>query len=220
MEIVDDRHAAVGQTIDHDVRCLDVLVGNCSEMGGRRGTLFILCGPSAVGKTTVAKAVLEHAPDLRVATTLTTRKSRGAGHEDKVMEHVGDEAFQQAIDDGEFLEWAHVHGHRYGTVAKSVLVPLENGEDVFLNIDVQGARQIREKLPEAVTIFLKPESREALLERLDRRPDVTDKERRIRIDNIDREMAEGEHFHYSVVNETGKLKKTVNEVIHIIEDHR
>ncbi|MBI3248583.1 MAG: guanylate kinase [Deltaproteobacteria bacterium] len=132
----------------------------------RRGVLFILSAPSGAGKTTLSRRILERLPDLRVSVSYTTRKPR-AGEQDGHDYHFVDNArFHQLRATGAFAEWAQVHGFLYGTPRSPLDEALAGGQDFLLDIDVQGARQVKAAYPEAVSIFVLPPSWEELETRL------------------------------------------------------
>lgn len=131
-----------------------------------KGSLYIISAPSGAGKTSLVKALIERDPGITVSISHTTRSMR-PGEEDGVNYHFVDKAtFQQMIDDGAFLEYAKVFDNFYGTASSSIEQQLASGQDIILEIDWQGARQIRELMPEHVSIFILPPSKDALHERL------------------------------------------------------
>ena len=131
-----------------------------------KGSLYIISAPSGAGKTSLVKALIERDPKLTVSISHTTRSIR-PGEEDGVNYHFVDKTtFQEMIDKGEFLEYAQVFDNYYGTASSSMEEQLARGQDVILEIDWQGARQIRELVPEHVSIFILPPSKTALQERL------------------------------------------------------
>ncbi|OOY44040.1 guanylate kinase, partial [Solemya velum gill symbiont] len=132
----------------------------------QEGTLYIVSAPSGAGKTSLLKVLVDGRDDLNVCVSHTTRAPR-PGEETGVHYHfVGVDTFQQMVADDEFLEHAQVFDNFYGTAESSVRRELEAGRDVIQEIDWQGARQVRERFPEAVSIFIVPPSVEALHERL------------------------------------------------------
>ncbi len=131
-----------------------------------QGTLFIVSAPSGAGKTSLVRALLERLDDIQVSVSHTTRRQR-PGEQDGVNYHfVSIETFEHLIERGDFFEYARVFDHYYGTSRPAVQALLAAGQDVILEIDWQGARQARDQMPEAVSIFILPPSREALQERL------------------------------------------------------
>lgn len=167
----------------------------------RRGNLFVLSAPSGAGKTSLAKALVGALPDLAFSISHTTRPPR-PGEEDGVDYYFVDEAqFQEMIEGGMFLEHACVFDHRYGTSRAAVARLLAAGKDVVFDVDWQGARAIKQQMPQAHTIFLLPPSREALVERLAGRGQDSRKviERRMRA--AVSEIKHYREFDYLVVND-------------------
>lgn len=167
-----------------------------------RGRLVVLSGPGGVGKGTVVRALRRRYPDLAVSVSATTRAAR-PGEVDGTHYHFLSEAqFDELVARDGFVEWAEFAGHRYGTPWSSVDQPLDDGRVVLLEIDVQGAAQVRDRFADATLVFLAPPSREALLERLRRRG--SDDPARIaeRMDLADRELTAAATFDAVVVNET------------------
>jgi guanylate kinase len=163
--------------------------------------LTVLSGPTAVGKGTVVTELRRSYPDLWYSVSATTRPRR-PGEVDGVHYHFySPEQFDAAIEAGDMLEWAVVHGvHRYGTPRHAVLEQLAEGRPVLLELDLQGHRQVREALPGARHVFLAPPSREELERRLVGRGTETAEERRRRLQTADVEMAAVEEFDEIIVN--------------------
>jgi guanylate kinase len=165
------------------------------------GTLYIVSAPSGAGKTSLLKVLVDGRDDLNVCVSHTTRAPR-PGEESGVHYHfVSVDKFQQMITRNEFLEHARVFDNFYGTAESSVRSELEVGRNVILEIDWQGARQVRERFPEAVSIFIVPPSVEALRERLSGRGQDSDEiiERRMR--DAMSEMSHHQEYDYIVVND-------------------
>ncbi|MFH1574052.1 MAG: guanylate kinase [Acidobacteriota bacterium] len=166
-----------------------------------RGSLFIVSGPSGSGKSTVAAAVLSSLPGLVFSVSYTTRPPRGSERDGVEYHFVGPEEFQRLIAAGELLEWAVVYGNCYGTSGRAVESALAKGMDVLLDVDVQGARSVREKRPEAVSVFIVPPSFGTLRERLERR--ALDKhyviEERLRI--VSEEVRQYRSYDYLIIND-------------------
>jgi guanylate kinase len=186
-----------------------------------RGDLFIVSSPSGAGKTTLIRRVLE---DPRIGGTLhfsvshTTRPPR-TGERDGVEYHFVDEAGFRAIEEsGGFLEWAVVHGNLYGTSRAEVEPRLERGLDVLLDIDVQGARQVRSHVPEAVKVIVFPPSREVLEARLKARASDAPEVVRRRLAAARKEMEEWGEFDYAIINED--LEAAVDELRSILVARR
>ncbi len=184
------------------------------EETGVKGHVFVIAAPSGTGKTTICRRILERDPHLRLSVSHTTRKPR-KGDVDGVDYHfVSRDRFRRLVEDGAFLEHAEYNGNEYGTSWRSIEDPLEAGEDVVLEIEVQGAAQVRERLPEACLIFLLPPSLGVLEERL--RSRGTDDESVIqrRLALVDRELEAAGIFDYAIVNDD--LERAVTEVLDVI----
>ena len=170
-------------------------------MTQRQGRLAVLAGPTAVGKGTVAAYVRSHHPEVSISVSATTLHPRpGAGHGGHYW-FVTDEEFDRLIAGDELLEWAVVHKRaRYGTPRKPVDEALAAGRPALLEIDLQGARQVRARMPEALFVFLKPPSWEELVRRLVGRGTETEEERTRRLETAKDELAAEPEFDVTVVN--------------------
>lgn len=166
-----------------------------------RGRLFVIAAPSGTGKTSLVKALMQRKPSLKFSVSYTTRKPRTAEVDGQDYHFVSKETFQQMIAAGEFLEHAQVFDNFYGTGVRSVTEALERGQDLLLEIDWQGAQQVRKRLPECCSIFILPPSRAALEERLRARSTDTDAviERRLR-ESVT-ELSHWNEFDHIVVND-------------------
>lgn len=185
-------------------------------MSGLAGLTFplVLAAPSGAGKTTIARALRERRNDVVFSVSATTRAPR-AGERDGVDYHFVDAPeFRRMIEAGELIEWAEVHGNLYGTPLHNVGAAVRRHEYLLLDIDVQGARQIREKLPEAVFVFVLPPSGRVLCERLVGRGSEAEEVRRQRLANARDEIREAAHFDYVIVNDD--LASAVDEVERIL----
>jgi len=163
--------------------------------------LTVLAGPTAVGKGTVTAWVREHHPEIWISVSATTRRRR-PGEQDGVHYHfVSDEEFDRLVAEGELLEWAVVHkGARYGTPRQPVVDALAEGRPALLEIDLQGARQVRERMPEALFVFLAPPSWEELVRRLVGRGTEDEAERARRLETAQEELAAEREFDVTLVN--------------------
>ncbi|HET9062356.1 MAG TPA: guanylate kinase [Candidatus Binatia bacterium] len=185
---------------------------------GRKGCLFIVSGPSGAGKTSIAAPVLAALDRISMSVSVTTRRPR-AGETDGIEYHfISEEAFERRVRAGEFAEWALVHGFRYGTSRTAIDRAIEGGDDLLLDIDVQGAEQIKRAYPDAVSVFLLPPSRERLEERL--RGRGTDDEGTVqrRLDAACREIASMVGYDYVIVNEY--LPAAVEQFLTIVRAER
>ncbi len=171
-------------------------------MKQQRGQLIILSGPSGAGKGTVCQAATAHNPNLKISISATTRAPRGAERDGVEYFFLDKADFEKKIEENAFLEYAKVHDHYYGTPKAHVLQMLDEGTDVILEIDVQGAAQIKEKLGFGVLIFIAPPSIQVLKERLVNRKTDSDAQIQLRMKNALTELKQAEHYDYVIVNDT------------------
>lgn len=171
-----------------------------TEAADLPGNLFVVAAPSGAGKSSLVKALLELDSHLMVSVSHTTRAPRGQEQDGREYWFVGKDQFQSMIEAGDFFEWAEVHGNRYGTSRGAVEARLKSGEDVVLEIDYQGALQIKALFPSAVLIFILPPSWEELRQRLCRRGEDAPEVIEQRMVNGRIEVAQAQHFDYIVVN--------------------
>ena len=164
------------------------------------GNLFVVAAPSGAGKSSLAKALLELDSHLVVSVSHTTRAPRGQELADREYHFVDEPVFRGMVEHGEFVEWAQVHGNLYGTSRNEIAQRMREGEDVMLEIDWQGALQIRRLFPNAVLIFILPPSWAELRQRLQRRgedgPDVIER----RMANARIEVSQARHFDFLIIN--------------------
>jgi guanylate kinase len=164
------------------------------------GNLFVVAAPSGAGKSSLVKALLELDSHLAVSISHTTRPPRGQEQHGREYWFVDQPTFRGMVERGEFFEWAEVHGNLYGTSRQAIQDRLDRGEDVVLEIDWQGALQIKKLFPDAVLIFILPPSYEELRQRLQRRgedrPEVIEQ----RMANARLEVAQAEHFDFVIIN--------------------
>jgi len=183
-----------------------------------RGRLIVLSGPSGVGKDTVLRTLFELDPHLRYSVSYTTRPPRHGEVDGVSYSFVDVRAFEAMIERGELLEWARVHGNLYGTSLRRVRDHLERGEDVVLKIDVQGAAQLRGRVPEAIFIFLLPPSLEELRERLRSRESESDESLAQRDADAVRELAEAARYDHQVVND--QVERAAREILEVVAASR
>lgn len=164
------------------------------------GNLFVVAAPSGAGKSSLVKALLELDSRLAVSISHSTRPPRGQEQNGREYWFVSESEFRDMIERGDFFEWAEVHGNMYGTSRAAIEARMAAGEDVVLEIDWQGARQIKQIFPNAILIFILPPSWEELLQRLKRRgedaPEVIER----RMANARFEVAQAQHFDYVIIN--------------------
>jgi len=164
------------------------------------GNLFVVAAPSGAGKSSLVKALLELDSHLQVSVSHTTRAPRGQEQHGREYWFVSPEEFQAMIDRGEFFEWAEVHGNRYGTSRVGIEQRLMAGDDVVLEIDYQGALQIKQLFAHAVLIFILPPSWQELEQRLRRRGEDHSDVIAQRMVNARHEVAQARHFDYVIIN--------------------
>jgi guanylate kinase len=184
-----------------------------------RGSLVVVAGPTAVGKGTILRSVLAKNPDIEMSVSATTRSPR-PGEVDGVDYHfVSDATFDQMIELGQLVEWALVHKqHRYGTPQAGLDQQRARGKTVILEIDLQGARQIRNRLPDALFIFIAPPSFEELTRRLSLRGTENPEEQQRRLATAIEEMAAKDEFDVVVVNDV--VEKAAQKVVDLIVAHQ
>lgn len=176
------------------------------------GTLYIITGPSGVGKTSVAMELLKRRPTLKKVVTCTTRKIR-EGETDGVSYHFLDrENFQRLIDQGAMFEWDEHYDNLYGSRRSDVEALMEAGNDVLFVVDVAGAKTIKEANPHAILLFIEAESVDQLMERIARRDKGTTAGLDERKAAIEREMAFARYADHRIVNREGELEKTIDQI--------
>ena len=166
----------------------------------RRGLLFVITAPSGAGKSTLINALLDADPTLKLSISYTTRPPRRGEKNGREYHFVDEPTFLAMRERGEFLESAQVHGNRYGTSKKVILDALGRGEDLVLEIDWQGAQQVRKLYPDAVGIFILPPSVEELERRMRSRGQDSDPVIRRRLKNAQQELAHQHEFKYRIIN--------------------
>ena len=176
-----------------------------------KNKLFIISAASGAGKTTIVKELLKKCSNLKVSISHTTRKPRPSEVNGKDYFFTEITEFEKMIEEGLFLEYAHCHGNFYGNSKKSVHLLLENGNDVILEIDWQGAQSIKKIFPEAVSIFIMPPSLEILKERLIERNQDSLEVIETRMQSAEEEISHANEFDYVTINE--ELKHTVSELM-------
>ena len=181
------------------------------------GTLVVLSGPGGVGKSTVSKEVRAH-DDFWVSVSATTRKPRHNESHGVDYIYVSDEEFDRAISNGFFLEWAAFAGARYGTPRQPVLDALARGKDVLLEIDIEGAKQVKTNWPDAILVFLEPPSWEELVSRLEGRATDSPERRAQRLALAQDEMAQSPFFDHILVND--QVEHVVASLIRLAHSQR
>lgn len=181
------------------------------------GRVFILTGPSGVGKTTIAKQLLKRVPNLVRLITYTTRSPRLNEMNGKDYHFITKQEFDQKITEKDFFEYAQVYNEWYGNSKKDIDALVTTGKDVLLVLDIQGAKTVHTKLPGATSIFLQAESPEALLARLRKRGNMKQEDEAYRAAKARKEMQEARHCTHTVTAPEGKIEETVQAVLKIIK---
>lgn len=184
------------------------------ENNSRFGNLFVISGPSGAGKGTLLSKVIERIPDAWVSVSATTRQPR-PGEEDGIHYYFLDtNHFLDLVNKGGFLEWAKVHDNYYGTLKNTVLEHMDAGEQVILEIDVQGALQVRDAIPQAHLVFIEPPSLDELERRLRGRGTESEDVISSRMKTAEVELAHKMEYDVQVVNDD--LDRAVNELAAVI----
>ena len=178
-----------------------------------QGKLFVLSGPSGAGKGTICKEIVRR-ENIGLSVSMTTRAPRGQEEHGKSYYFVSEEEFQKTINEGGFLEYAQIYGHSYGTPKRAVLDQLSQGRDIILEIEMQGAFQVKNVYPEGILIFILPPSLAELRKRLIERGTEDEEDIRIRQQATLNEIALIHDYDYFVIN--GELEEAVDRVRSII----
>ena len=193
--------------------------GSRSKPAIRTGTLFVLAGPSGVGKGSIVRDLVSRDPEgLSLSVSVTTRAPRPGEVDGVDYFFVDDDAFDRMVRAGELLEWAEIVGHRSGTPRGFVEDRLAVGRDVILEIDVVGASQIRDRVPGSVLLFVEPPSMEELERRLRGRGTETEDRIRLRLETAEWELEQRDWFDHVVVND--ELERASSQVAAIIDASR
>ena len=191
---------------------------NSKKMNTSQGHLFILSAPSGAGKTTLAGAVLNRFADMLYSVSYTTREPRNSEQDGLDYHFIRKDLFKKYIKEGKWAEWAEVHDNYYGTSAEFLDKSLAAGDNILLDIDVQGTIQLLERYPDSITIFIVPPSMDMLRRRLELRG--TDSKTVIarRLVNAEKEMARQDLYRHVIIND--QLSEAIDELISIIEKYR
>jgi guanylate kinase len=178
--------------------------------------LFIIAAPSGCGKTSLVKALLRNSKNLAVSVSHTTRKPRKGEIDGENYHFVSNETFEQMISNNDFLEYAEVFGNMYGTAKTNIYEKLDSNINIILEIDWQGARQVRQNMPEVISIFILPPSKNVLLERLTTRGQDDKATISERMENSEKEMSHYNEFGYLIIND--QFDSALNNLKAIIDD--
>lgn len=183
----------------------------------RKGNLFIVSGPSGAGKGTLVKGLASRVPDLWVSVSVTTRPPRPGEVEGVHYFFIADEEFDRLAETGGLLEHAEVHGNRYGTPRAAVEEKVRDGRQVILEIDPQGAFQVRDLMPESVLLFIQPPSMDELIRRLRGRGSETDEQVAVRMRTAKRELELVGKYDHVVINDD--VSRAADELARIIDTY-
>ncbi len=186
----------------------------------RKGILLVLSGPAGVGKGTLGEMLRASDPAVVFSVSATTRSPRPYEQDGVHYHFLTEEAFDALVAEDAFVEYASVHAHRYGTLKSEVLSRLENGQDVLLDIDTQGAKQVMRRMPECVSVFILPESFSGLEARLRGRGTESEEQLQLRLRNARGEIAERGQYDYLIVNRTGEAEAACRLLQCIVQAER
>ncbi|WP_114954069.1 guanylate kinase [Sphingosinicella terrae] len=180
----------------------------------RRGLLFVLSSPSGAGKSTIARMLLVTDEGIAMSVSATTRPIRPGEVDGRDYHFVSDSEFDSMVAEGEFLEWAHVFGHRYGTLKREVLKTIESGRDVLLDIDWQGTQQLKQVDPDIVRVFILPPSMAELERRLRSRGTDAEEVIRRRMERASAEISHWAEYDYVLINNNAeKCRELVHNIL-------
>jgi len=185
-----------------------------TDRGETHGVVVVISGPSGSGKTTLVGRILKQDPELAWSVSATTRAPRAGEVDGRDYYFLTRDAFEKGIAEGTFAEWAESYGHLYGTPAAALEEALSAGRVIVLDIDVQGARQVRERFSDAVLIFIRPPDMTTLTDRLRRRRTESEEQFRVRLERARAELASASMYHHVIVNDD--LERAVCELRDLI----
>jgi len=215
------RNTAVGETptmeseLKERIEYGDRHIQRLRNVGNPR--VFIISGPSGVGKDSVLEQLRLAYPDAQYVVTATSRAMRPGELEGVHYHFIERDEFERQIADGDFIESANVYGNLYGVPRRPIVEGLESGRNVIIKVDVKGAKTLREKISNPVSIFLAPESMAELRERLRSRKTDNEDALNRRFNTASEELDRAEEFDYVVFNESDRLDDAVRQITHIIE---
>lgn len=201
--------------MSNEMKRASVQTNPATELAEGRGILFVVSSPSGGGKGTLIQRVLNKVANLSYSVSFTTRAPRNGELDGREYFFITPERFEQMVAAGEFLEWAHVHGKRYGTARRQVVQETSEGRDIILEVDVQGAASVRTLAVDAVSIFILPPSFEVLRQRLEARGTDSPEELDLRLRNAPTELKDYSAFQYLVINDDAdRAADQIRAIVH------
>jgi len=182
------------------------------------GNLYVIAATSGAGKSSLVKALMAQDPQLELSVSHTTRAPRGQEQHGREYFFVPHDVFDRMVADNAFVEWAHVHSNRYGTSRQAIQDKISSGADIILEIDFQGALQIKQLFPQAVTVFILPPSWPELEARLRRRGEDSEEVIALRLKNAATEMAQAKNFDFVIINDS--FERALGDLQAIVRAHR
>lgn len=184
----------------------------------RKGKLFVISGPSGSGKTTIVRKVVEQVSDIDFAVSCTTRSRREGENEGIDYRYITREQFERMIENDEFVEWAEVYGNLYGTPVSDIVNATNEGKDILLDIDVQGASAVGKNYKNCVSVFIVPATMEELKDRLLKRKNESDINLDTRLNTARKEVAHIDNYDYIIINKD--IEESVKSLTSIITAER
>lgn len=165
-----------------------------------KGIMFVVCGPSGVGKGTTLKVLMDHNPNIKFSISATSREPREGEFDGQQYFFVSENKFQEKIEKKEFIEWVQYCGHYYGTPKNHVKAMIDNGVDVVFEVEVEGALNIKKNYPESVTVFMLPPSFDVLRKRLKKRGSESEDDVQERLERAKYEISFANKFDYAIIS--------------------
>ncbi|MBN2539732.1 MAG: guanylate kinase [Deltaproteobacteria bacterium] len=185
-----------------------------------QGLLIVISAPSGAGKTTICKGLMDGFPDLHFSVSCTTRPPRKGERDGEDYHFISVKDFKRRIENGEFVEWEEIYGHFYGTSKKDIETLIQRGDDVILDIDTKGARNVKAKYPGGVFVFIMPPSAEILRERLKKRGSETEDIIKMRFARAMEEIRENEWYDYVIFNDIISDSVIIMKSVYVAEKNR
>ena len=183
-------------------------------------SIFLISGPSGVGKDTIIEELKSKFPNYFYAVTATSRPKRDNEINGKHYIFLSEQHFQKSIDNNEMLEWASVYGNYYGVPATPIIEAINSDKTIIIKIDVQGAESLKKIFPQSVSIFITPDQQSDLIERLKSRNPGNDIDIQSRLNSVKKELASSKSFDHVVINMNNFIESTINQIQTIIQQYK